>query len=29
MVLRLLAVGRTNPQIGAELFISPKRLAST
>jgi DNA-binding NarL/FixJ family response regulator len=24
LVLRLLAVGRTNPQIGAELFISPK-----
>jgi ATP/maltotriose-dependent transcriptional regulator MalT len=24
LVLRLLAAGRTNPQIGAELFISPK-----
>ncbi len=23
-MLRLLAAGRTNPQIGAELFISPK-----
>jgi DNA-binding NarL/FixJ family response regulator len=23
-VLRLLAAGRTNPQIGAELYISPK-----
>ena len=27
LVLRLLAAGRTNPQIGAELFISPKTVS--